>query len=339
MPELDPFNPRKVSPSRVGTFADCGLQFKFKYIDRVQPERNGPASLFGKVMHKATESWVLDRANRDLIELTRQAWIIEAGSCPVTIAFLREYEALSGRAIRQEEEIKRDWAAKGKESKAPRMTKVWKESSIAKEIAKLERSWEKRLAKSKFDFDERNPLPGLYDESLVLAWRYGEKYKHLPNAYATEVAFDFEWEGFNLIGFIDDISPLVSPEGELLGTVLIDRKTYRNQPDHEFKDWRQGAIYTLAARYLRDNGLVTFPLPEPFYFQVDKMRFLERSHYQFADLDFARLLRELNTYTRAVENEIYLPASKTCKADYCDFANQCAFFHGNAAKPLELNVA
>ncbi len=335
----DTFDPKKISPSRVGTFADCGLQFKFKYIDRVQPERNGPAALFGKVMHDAREHWVLDRANKDLIALTKQAWTNQTGDCAITTAFLREYQALSGRAIRQEEEIRRAWAARGKESKAPRRTKDWAQSAIGKELARFLASWEKRLEGAKFDFDEWNPLPGLYDESLVLAWKYGKKYKHLPNALVTELSFDFEWEGFRMIGFIDDISPLLSPEGEQLGTVLIDAKTYRNEPDHPHKDWRQGAIYTLAARWLRDNGLVEFPLPEPFFFQVDKMRLLERDHYQFDDSDFERLLRELHTYSRAIENDIFIPASKTCKADYCDFANQCAFFHGSAAKPLEIRVA
>lgn len=332
------FDVRTVSPSRIGTFADCGLQFKFKYIDRVQPERNGAAALFGKVMHEAREKWVVDRSG-DLIALTRTAWTNQTSDCAITTAFLREYQGLSGAAIRQEEEIRRAWAARGKVSKAPRMTKEWKESQIGKELARMNETWADRLAKAKYDFNDFNPLPGLFDESLTLAWKYGDKYRHLPNALVAELAFDFEWEGFRLIGFIDDISPLLSPEGERLGTVLIDAKTYRNTPDHTFKDWRQGAIYTLAARWIRDHGLAAFEMPEPFFFQVDKMRLLERDHYQFDDRDFDRLLRELQTYTRAVENEIYIPASKTCKADFCDFASQCAFHHGNAAKPLEIRVA
>ena len=41
----DEFNARKVSPSRIGTYADCGYAFKLKYLDRVQPEREGTAAL------------------------------------------------------------------------------------------------------------------------------------------------------------------------------------------------------------------------------------------------------------------------------------------------------
>lgn len=334
----EPFDPRKVSPSRVGTYADCGQAFKFKYLDRVTPERHGSAALFGKVMHRARETWVLDRT-KDLKQLVREAWIWETKDDPIVASFLREYTALSGKAIRQEEEIRREWAAQGRESKAPRMTAIWKKSDVGKAIAQLNAIWFERLAASKYEFSENDPLPGLYDESLVLAWKYGDKYKHLPNAYASEISFDFEWRGFQMIGFIDEIGPLVSPEGESLGTVFVDAKTYRREPDHQFKDWRQGAMYTLAGLHLAATGQLDFAITKPIWFQVDAMRLLVREHWQFDDGDFDRLERELNIYRRAIEHDIYIPASKTCKADYCDFAKQCAFHHGNAAKPVEIRVA
>lgn len=331
------FNARKVSPSRIGTYADCGHAFKLKYLDRVQPEREGTAALFGKVMHRARERWVVDRS-LDMIQLTREAWIELTKDDPPSAAFLAAYAALSGPAIREEEKIRRAWAARGKESKAPRMTKEWKQSEIARRINKLLAEWIPKLEASRYDFGERDPLPGLYDESLVLAWKYADRWKHLPNAFVAETAFDFEWHGFRLVGYIDDISPLVSPEGEVLGHGIVDAKTYKNEP-HLFKDWRQLTIYKLAYRHLEANGLLPFPPHEKLYSCIDRMRLLDRVFYDPDERDERRLLMELETYERAVDNHIFIPASKTCKADWCDFAKACAFHHGNAAQPVELNVA
>lgn len=331
------FNARKVSPSRIGTYADCGHAFKLRYIDRVQPERNGTAALFGSVMHRARERWVVNR-DLDMIQLTREAWLDITKDEPVVASFLQRYQALSGKAIRQEEAIRRAWAKRGKESRAPRMTKEWKESEIARQISGLMREWLPKLESSKYDFSENDPLPKLYDESLVLAWKYGEKWKHLPNAFVGELAYDFEWHGFQLIGFIDDISPLVTPEGELLGHAIIDAKTYATDK-HSFKDWRQLQIYTLAYRHLADNGLLPFEPHEKLYGCVDKMRLLERTFYEFDERTERQLLRELETYERAVENHIFIPASKTCSTKYCDFAGACEYYHGAAGRPVELNVA
>lgn len=325
----------KVSPSRIGTYADCGQQYKFKYIDKISPEREGSAALFGKVMHRARQDWVLDRS-LDLIDLTRKAWITETAHDPVVAQFIQAYTDLSGKAIRLEEEIRR----RRPELKVVRMSKDWKTSTIAKQIERLIVDWLPRLERSRFEFKERDPLPSLYDESLVLAWKYGERYRTLPNSYYTELAFDFEWEGFQLNGFIDEIAPLIDrTTGEDVGIGVIDAKTYRVDPDHEFKDWRQGVIYTIALDWLVTNGLIELPGGKPVWFGVDRMRLLDFKWFQFDDSDIRRLLAELRVYQRGVENEVFLPASKTCKADFCDFKDQCAFFHGNAAKPVELNVA
>ena len=329
----DEFNARKVSPSRIGTYADCGYAFKLKYLDRVQPEREGTAALFGKVMHHARERWVLDR-DKDLIELTRQAWVELTKDDPPSAAFLRQYAALSNRAIRETEMIMR----RRPDLRAPRMTKDWKQSKIAREINALLAEWIPKLEASRYDFGERDPLPGLYDESLTLAWKYADRWKHLPNAFVSELAFDFEWQGFHLVGYIDDISPLVSPEGEVLGHAIVDAKTYKNEP-HAFKDWRQLVIYKLAYRHLEDNGLLPFPPHPKLYSCIDRMRMLDRVFYDPDERDERRLLMELETYERAVENHIFIPASKTCKADWCDFAKTCAFHHGSSAQPVELNVA
>lgn len=330
------FDVTRVSPSRIGAYADCGEKFRFKYIEGVAPERYGSAALFGKVMHNAREHWVMDR-KRDLIELVRRAWVEETKDEPSVAAFIQQYAKLSGEAIRLCEQIKRARP----EIVNPRMTKDFKSSEVAKRIGKLLGVWLARLNASKYDFSERDPLPGLYDESLTLAWKYGDKWCGLPNALHTEFAFEVEWHGFILNGFIDDISQLVDKDtGEMLGYGIFDAKTYRYSPEHSGKDSRQLCIYGIAVRDLVSRGALDLDLEKyQLYAAVDRMRLLDRKFYDIGDDAERALLRELLAYKRGVENDVYIPATKTCASQFCDFRDACIFNHGTGGKEVELNVA
>ena len=331
------FNIKRVSPSRIGAYADCGEKFRLKYIEHVPVETMGSAALFGKVVHRARETWVLDRS-KNLIELMERAWPEELRDEPTLSAFITEYQAISRKACRLEEEIRRARP----EIRAPRMTKDWKQSSVAKDTNRLLAKWLDRLNKeSRYKFSERDPLPALYDESLILAWKYSDKYRHLPPAFYTEFGFEMEWEGFTFNGFIDDISPLIDKDtGEMTAIGVVDAKTYRYPPDHDFKDGRQLGIYRLAVQEYVKRGVLDLDLEKyPLYCGVDLMRLLEMRWFHLDETDDAHLLRELQMYERGVENEVFIPASKSCKADFCDFAGQCAFYHGNKSKVLEVNFA
>lgn len=328
----EPFNVTRVSPSRVGKYAECGLAFKFHYIDKVPAETVGSAALFGSVVHLAREWWVTDR-RQDLIKLMERAWLEECKDEPTIRAFLTEYQAISRRACRLEEEIRRARP----EIKAVRMTKDWKTSDVARDTNRLLGKWYDRLNnETRYRFSERDPLPALYDESLVLAWKYSERWKHLPNALHSEFAFDFQWEGYTLIGKIDEIGRVLSPDGEQLGYSVEDAKTYRNEP-HRFRDSRQLAIYDLAVRHLNDAGVLGLDLEQyPIFPVIDLMRLGVKWKFEpVREIEHRRLLSELRQYQRGVEHEVFLPAAKSCRADFCDYAGVCAFHHGNQGQAEE----
>jgi hypothetical protein len=321
-----PFSVTRVSPSRVGKYAECGLAFKFHYIDEVPLDRKGSAALFGSVAHKAREWWILDR-EQDLIPLMEKAWLEETNDEPVIRAFLQEYQAISRRACRLEEEIRR----RRPELKAVRMSKDWKTSDVAAETNRMLGRWWTRLnEESRYEFSERDPLPALYDESLVLAWKYSDRWRHLPNALHSEFAFEFEWNGFTLNGKIDEIGRYLNADGEMLGYTVEDAKTYRRDW-HQFRDSRQLAIYDLAIREYASKGILDLDLEKyPVFPVVDLMRLGKKLKFDpVTEAEHRRLLAELRMYQRGVEGEIFLPAAKSCNADFCDYAKVCAFHHGN----------
>jgi putative RecB family exonuclease len=51
--------PRSLSPSKVASFKDCGLAFKFSAIDRL-PEPPSPWATKGTLVHRALELLMLD---------------------------------------------------------------------------------------------------------------------------------------------------------------------------------------------------------------------------------------------------------------------------------------
>jgi hypothetical protein len=333
-PERKTFNVNRVSPSRVGKYAECGLQFKFHYIDEVPLDTKGSAALFGSVAHKAREWWIVDRT-QDLIPLMEKAWLEETNDEPTIRAFLQEYQQLSRRACRLEEEIRR----RRPELKAVRMSKDWKTSDVAQETNQMLGRWWERLNQSRYQFSERDPLPALYDESLVLAWKYGDRWRHLPNALHSEFAFEFEWNGFTLNGKIDEIGRRLSPEGEMLGFTIEDAKTYR-QEWHKFRDNRQLIIYDLAVRHLVDAGVLDLDLTFPLFPVIDLMRLGKKWVYPpVTPVDHARFLDELQQYKRGVEAGVFLPAAKSCQARFCDYAGVCAFHHSNQSEVEEWEAA
>ena len=350
--EREPFNSTKISPSRLNSFVTCGVAFKLTYLDRVPPQRSGSAALFGTVCHNALEEWAPDRKQeKTLVQLVREAWV-KATEGTVVAEFLALYGPLSIEAIKKEHEIREAWAARGMESKQPRRTKEWKGSRVGREIADLMREWAPKLdAGSYWRFNEYDPLPALYDESLVIAKRYQHRFGHLPNALHTEFKFDEPWRGFTLNGFIDEIEALVNPDtGELSGIGVLDYKSYAKEPA-EMKDWRQVTIYDAAVRSLNGRGAIPLPVSldeVPLYVGVDYLRWTDkwvypkghpkagqphppRKWWKVGSGDYDRLEAELKMYRVATENGIFLPAQKGANPDFCDFPEQCCLQNCKAA--------
>lgn len=320
--KVGPFNPAKISASRVNKYLGCGVEFRRYYIDGEPEQRSGSAALFGNVVHKALETWALNRS-QDLVTLMAQAWL-EVTEGTTVRDFLGHYQRISVDVMKAEASARASFEKRnpGKESKAPRMTKEFKQSDAAKRLYALVDEWLPKLeAGSPWKFSERDPLPNLYDESLILGKKYAAKWRHLPAAIHTEFAFDVEWNGFRLTGYIDNIEPYVV-DGELIAYQTVDYKTYAKEPAEQ-KDWRQGVIYEVAVTDLRDRGILPLLPDVPIVPVFDYVRLGFRRDFRYTEADRSELLRELTLYRRGVDAEIFLPADKSRNPDFCSYPDNC----------------
>jgi hypothetical protein len=236
------------------------------------------------------------------------------------------------------------------------MTAEWKKSAVAKDInALMGRWWDTLTRESYYRFNEFDPLPKLYDESLVLAKRYEQRWKHLPNAIHSEMEVNEPWRGFTLNGYIDSIELLLHPETkELQGIGVLDYKTYAKAPA-EFKDWRQVVIYDAAIRSLVARGALQLPIDidsVPLLVGVDYVRwtpewkddegnpFPSRRFWQVTEADYERLERELNAYSNTVDGGNFLPAEKGRNPNFCDYPETCCLRNtlaaGGESTPVEV---
>lgn len=318
----EPFVSDRISPSRVNAYLSCGEAFRMKYVEGLPEEASGSAALFGSVVHEALEHWAPDRS-KDLVAFVAQAWMRVTEGTSLT-GFIGAYQRLSVEAMKLERAIRDEWASQGRESKAPRMTAVWKKSPIAAEIDALVREWLPKIqADSPWRFTERDPLPTLYDESLIVAKRYERKWRHLPAPLYTEFGFDVEWRGFTLHGYIDTIEPVFSGElGEIDAYLVNDYKTYAREPAEQ-KDWRQVVIYDVAVRDLIERGALDLDPGVPILTCIDYVRLLDRRYWQIGEADHDKLFSELSMYKRGVDAGVFLPASKNQNPDYCSFPSNC----------------
>ena len=344
-----PFDPKKLSPSRMNAFASCGIAFKMKYVDHLPEERSGSAALFGQVCHDFLEHWAPDRS-QDILPLAKQAWLNVTEGTSV-YDFIEAYAAMAPDVIRAEHECRIAFQKRTKkESKAIHMSGEWKNHPVKAKTDKLFAKWLPRIEKDSFwKFNEFDPLPKLYNESLVLSKRYEERWKHLPAPYYTEFEFNEEWEGFHLNGYIDTIEPLLDKtSGELLGIGVTDYKTY-SRPPSEHKDYRQLVMYKIVVEKMIERGV--FPdLPDaPLFIGCDYLRWTPawegipaRRFWKLGPKDEERLLREATAYSRTCERGDYLPAHKGTNPDYCSYPGSCCLTRtegaGGEAEIVEMPV-
>lgn len=319
----EPFDPVRISPSRVDKYLTCGVQFKRQYIDREPTQLSGSAALFGNVMHGALEKWSLNRS-QSLVTLVSQSWP-EQTRGTVVADFLHEYQSMSVPLMKAEKRAKEEWESqnRGKVSKAPRMTAIFKATDEYKKLQGLMASWIPRLNEgSPWRFSERDPLPNLYDESLVLAKKYSAQWRDLPASLHTEFGFQVPWLDWILTGYIDCIDPVLTPEGELRGYAVTDYKTYRNEAPGA-KDHRQGTIYAVAFDFLCREGVLPFDPELPVWIVFDYVRLLGRKDYVIQLADLTVLKNDLTMYSAGVKHGVYLPAPKLGNPDFCDYEDCC----------------
>ena len=321
----------------------CGVAFEMKYIKQLPEQRSGSAALFGSVIHEALEKWAPNR-EQDLFSLTKTAWLTCTEGTAVK-SFLGEWQDIASEVVRAEHECKVAFEERtGKESKAIHMSGEWKKHPVKKKVDALMREWAPKLeAGSPWRFNEYDPLPKLYNESLVLAKRYQARYGHLPPSLYTEFAFDVEWRGFRLNGYIDSIELLLTRDtGELEGVGVIDYKSYA-KPPAEHKDYRQLVMYDVAVRDLVGRGVLSLPEDVPIYVGVDYLRWTDswkdeegnpfpaRRFWQLGEADHERLEREATAYAAVVDARAFLPAQKSQNPDFCSYPDNCCLRNTSAA--------
>ena len=318
-------DPTVLSHSRLDQLLRCGQAFKWKYVDELPDRVDGSASIFGTVMHRALERWSLNR-RLDLVKLVEAAWLEQEG---IVGEFVKAYAPLSleSRALIE------DILKRRPEIRAPRMTKDYKGSDVSRRTYRLWLAWVDSLNNaSNLRFTKKDPLPSLYDDSILLAQRYAKRMKHLPSSLVTEFKFDIRWHDFNLRGTIDSVEPVLDRvTGELLALGILDYKTSGREPS-ALKHYRQMVFYDIAVETLLAQGALRVPeslLGLPRYCGIDFVRWDEtwkcqaRHFVECGPKDRRRLLRDLEGFRRMVENEIYLPADTMAAADYCDFGEAC----------------
>ena len=342
------FDPRRLSASRLNSYLKCGKGFEAQYIKGRPRSVQGGAALFGTVMHAALEKWSLNR-RQSLVVLVESAWLAETLGTSVR-GFVQAYAPLSleSRAVILDIQKRRP------EVRAPRSTKDFKNSKVSKDTHLLFRDWLPKLNSSEdFRFSINDPLPTLYDDSLVLAERYAKRMRHLPPSLVTEFAFEVEWQGFWLNGFIDSIEPLVDrPTGELVGLAIVDYKT-SNVGKPPLKYYRQLGFYDIAVEVLLEQGKIEIPdslRDLPVYPGIDWVRWTEswltppdpirkREFLCFGPRDRKRLRDELEQYERGVSAQVFLPSHPLNDAQFCDYGSACCLLStsmaGGEARPLE----
>ena len=301
-------------------------------------EVQGGSALFGTVMHAALEKWSLNRRTR-LPSLVANAWLDVSGGTSL-LGFIREYAPIA----QETKAVLAEIMERRPEISQPRRTKDFALHDVSMRSHVLFRDWLPKLNEgSGYRFALNEPLPALYDDSLLLAERYEKRMKHLPPSLVTEFAFEIQWQGFWLSGYVDSIEPLVDRDtGEVVGVAVIDYKT--GQPRPIMKHYRQLAFYEIAVSQLVADGFLALPdfcQGLTFYPGVDWVRWdpvdLERRSIEkreflrFGHLDRKRIRQELEQYARGVEAEVFLPAHSRADAHFCDYGASCCLLSTSLA--------
>lgn len=332
----EPFNIHSISPSRLNNFFECGVAFKKEYIELLPFERSGSAALFGTVLHAALEKWSLDREH-SLVNLVAGCWQEELEGTPLK-HFLEEYRPLSIKARKLEKDI----CQRRPDIKAPRMTRDWKQSQVSKDIFRLQQKWSQQLEGSFYTFTESDPLPKLFDESLILARKYELRARQWPSSLQTELPFnvplEVDGEEYRFTGYIDSLEFWTEvPEGLPWepGYVLRDYKSYAREP-YPNKDRRQMLTYRMAFEKLVELGFLDLPLSDSrgnkfrITCVLDYPRLGDFSTYSFGDAEWTDLVTDVALYSKAVKAGVFLPAGKSRNPDYCPFPSSCCMTRGES---------
>lgn len=311
--------PQYISPSQVATAGRCGWAWQHQYKWKTQPQKTGVFLLVGSVLHNAREKWALDHS-LDMEELVREAWLEELKDEPAMVRVVSAYRRLSEKSIACQSDILRARP----DIKAPAMTKDYKTSPVGIAIKNFAKTNEATLTRAQHDWSKHD-FCAAYDDTLLIAQRYQDHYQYQHPSIRTEIRYQVDHNGLILVGIIDDVSLLVTENGECLGYIIIDAKSYGKVP-YELKDFLQLASYHIAATHLLpawlDDAGIAFDTTYPIYVGIDMMRTCELLLFQLNDTQLAMAEGILRTYNNWRGRAGLLPNFKGC--DFCEFEPDCS---------------
>lgn len=324
-----------VSPSQIKQASRCGWQHEFKRVMKLTPPKLGPYLLSGSVVHAGREKWALDHS-LDFVDLIRKAWRTLGGdSSPGLLQVVSRYEQLSTRRRNLLAEIQE----RRPDIVAPDRTADYKNHPLAKEVARFERDVAPLLAHDTYDWEKG--FAAIYDRTINIAAAYQEHYRDAPESLITErkyqLLLDTPAGTITLTGVIDDISVLISPEGELVAYGIFDAKTYTKEP-HPLKDFLQLASYTKVAQQQLPDWLELADLPYnpelPILAGLDLMSLLTRQFFRYSESSLQVALDIAYQYQAWRDAAHFLPSFYDC--DGCEWAEEC--MHRTGMEQLELEV-
>lgn len=308
-----------ISPSQVATAGRCGWAYAHTYKHRIRPAKQAVPLLTGSVLHRALEKWSLDH-DLDFPELVADAWLEELSDDPGMLRVIRAYQKLSKRSLTLQKEI----LERRPDIKVVSMTKDFKSSQVAKDLRKFIATNQATLLKADHNW-AKSDFCNAYDETILCAQRYQEKYQDSPPAIRTEVQFTIDHEGLILKGVVDYLGLYISDDGEVLGYLILDAKSYGKHP-HPLKDFIQLAVYRIAAEqqlpvWLEDVGMPFNP-DWPIFVGIDMMKSLEHIIYHMTPEQLATATSILRAYDTFREVAPLLPNFKA-DCDRCEWFDDC----------------
>jgi hypothetical protein len=173
--------------------------------------------------------------------------------------------------------------------------------------------------------------------TIKVAKGYQEKYRSYPEAMFTELRYEIEYEGMLLHGVIDELNLLINDNGEVLGYLVSDYKTYQKDPE-PIKDFIQLCHYRVATGqwlpFWCEQLGVPFREDWPIYCAVDLGALLERKVYLFNEKQIA-LGMELTKQYENLRTQPMLPNFKG-QCDWCEWLDECKRRVGMV--PIEVNA-
>lgn len=282
----------------------------------------GVPLLTGSVLHRAREQWATNHS-LDMVALTQEAWLeLATKSSSELLKAVKAYRSISKRSVALKAEI----CEARPDIKAPDRTKEFKASSVYRELGAFNVNFTNLLAKDGYNWVDK-PLPEAFDMTIMVAEKYQEKYRDSPESLLTEMRFSLTSpKGHTLMGIIDDLSLLISTDGEPLAYAIVDAKSYQREPN-ALKDFLQLAMYHYAGTQLLPTWLDQVGLPVdndlPLYVGLDLMVLLERRFYQLTDAQVSLAMDLTATYDTWRDHGTYLPNLKSMSCSYCEWLDTC----------------